>query len=625
MMSVQTRHQGRSANIGTESRTACENGRPSRQGDVGSVGHARLGIEHGSFRSSRLLRLVVRTTHCMGWIGLTSSCVIRVLKCACWCVYSSPYSGRAICRCKDAARALSRRLAHKNPKVVLLTFTLLDCCFKNAGQKFHFAAAGKDAAIADSIAAHASGKSGHTDPEVRASAASLLQELAIAFGPQRSSTPWTACFDRLSAAGVSFPSIDPATVTVYPVPQFAADPALLAARAAAVPPPLPGSSPLGLPPGLQSHAQRLAPAAMQAQAQQQQQHAYPAPPGMTGPSVGMGYPMGPAYGAATAGSGGRGGGYPPMPGYHQPQPMHRQAQPTGLAALPVEAQLAAVDSAFEKLRRDIGEVRRVIAQGAQEGVAGRTGPGAEVWLDAVDFCALSLPRLAALVEIGVQGVLDEGLFEECLAVNEGAARVAQAGQGGTDAAAAAAAQGESGRTYAELQDLVDFDKPRSAAAVAPPAAAAAVAGGDDLLGLSFSTGHAQSVVSGTGSASVAQVHDPFADMRGPGPTPAASVPVSALSPAATAPVPQVGAAEIGFDDFAPSTGSAAALPAGPAAGASAAADPFASLSSFDAPATAAAVAAAGGTGSSAVTSAEGGAAQAQKSSVEDEIDDLLKA
>jgi hypothetical protein len=106
----------------------------------------------------------------------------------------------------------------------------------------------------------------------------------------------------------------------------------------------------------------------------------------------------------------------------------------GAASAPSAASLAAVDSAWEKLRGDVAQTRAQAAAAAAilvRGPAGifavDAGAGADgkisfapALLDALDFCAQAAPRVRTLIDFGASArdvVMDEGLFESLLAVN----------------------------------------------------------------------------------------------------------------------------------------------------------------------------------------------------------------
>jgi hypothetical protein len=356
--------------------------------------------------------------------------------------------------------------------------TLLDACVKNGGPTFHAAAGTQDAAgCAAALAALASGRGGCAEPEPTAAAAALLRDLARAFALQADVLPFTRQYEALVAQGVRFPETNEERDEqgpVYPPPRpAAASPVLTAARAASALGPAPAQT-FGLPPGLSAGRR---PAAQQDHGPtpgtlgRQGAPLYYAPP--------MGYPGYPAHGAGHAGA-------PNLP--HQQYPYQHQ-QP------PLPFQLAALNSAFARLRTDLTAVRVRVATAARLAQAGLTGsrPTAGEWLDAVDICDAAVERLRPLIELGVAGVLDETLFEECLAVHEGAARVAEVGRGDLRAASAGqyetAPGGEDGVKYPQLDDLITFDAPpcsRAAsgggAVVVGAAAGVLVASVDDLIG-----------------------------------------------------------------------------------------------------------------------------------------------
>jgi hypothetical protein len=116
----------------------------------------------------------------------------------------------------------------------------------------------------------------------------------------------------------------------------------------------------------------------------------------------------------------------------QTQNSHSQLPLSSRSESDFASQIALVDGAFTKLRTDLAATRGVIARSAHMLVTGalfRTSSGSNVSanaqsiVDNVDFLGQLPPRLGALIEAGVGGVLDEDLFEECLAVNDAVARV----------------------------------------------------------------------------------------------------------------------------------------------------------------------------------------------------------
>ena len=159
----------------------------------------------------------------------------------------------------------------------------------------------------------------------------------------------------------------------------------------------------------------------------------------------------------------------------QTQNSHSQIPLSSRSESDFASQIALVDGAFTKLRTDLAATRGVIARSAHMLVTGalfRTSSGsnvsanAQTIVDNVDFLGQLPPRLGALIEAGVGGVLDEDLFEECLAVNDAVARVLEiAVPIVEEIETQAAAFGSSivsllpppTREYPALSDLTSFD------------------------------------------------------------------------------------------------------------------------------------------------------------------------
>jgi len=164
---------------------------------------------------------------------------------------------------------------------------------------------------------------------------------------------------------------------------------------------------------------------------------------------------------------------PQEPSSHMMLPMMMSAR--GSNEADVASQIALVDNAFAKLHSDLAATRGVIARSAQLLVSGslfRSNSGsnsssnAQSIVDNVDFLGQLPPRLGALIEAGVGGVLDEDLFEECLAVNDAVARIIEVALPLVDEIEAQAnAFGSStfsllpppSREFPALSDLVSFE------------------------------------------------------------------------------------------------------------------------------------------------------------------------
>lgn len=168
--------------------------------------------------------------------------------------------------------------------------------------------------------------------------------------------------------------------------------------------------------------------------------------------------------------------------------LHSQLPPSGMMSarrneVDVASQIALVDNAFAKLHSDLAATRGVIARSAQLLVSGflfrsesgsNSSSNAQSIVDNVDFLGQLPPRLGALIEAGVGGVLDEDLFEECLAVNDAVARVIEVAMPLVDEIEAQAISYGSttfsllplpAKVFPALSDLVSFDKKRQTAKV----------------------------------------------------------------------------------------------------------------------------------------------------------------
>jgi hypothetical protein len=168
--------------------------------------------------------------------------------------------------------------------------------------------------------------------------------------------------------------------------------------------------------------------------------------------------------------------------------LHAQLPPSGMMSarrneVDVASQIALVDNAFAKLHSDLAATRGVIARSAQLLVSGslfrsesgsNSSSNAQSIVDNVDFLGQLPPRLGALIEAGVGGVLDEDLFEECLAVNDAVARVIEVAMPLVDEIEAQAISYGSttfsllpppAKVFPALSDLVSFDKKKQTAKV----------------------------------------------------------------------------------------------------------------------------------------------------------------
>jgi hypothetical protein len=201
-----------------------------------------------------------------------------------------------------------------------------------------------------------------------------------------------------------------------------------------------------------------------------------------------------------------------------PAPARRAAAAADFAD--AAASVAALDAALARVRGELGAVRARVAAAARLLVDGAgAAPGAAPLLDAVDFLQQCVPRLAALVEACVAGVLaDEAFFDAVLSVHEAVARVLEVA-----APIAAAPPGSRAPAAApQLADLVDFDAgggapqqplpPRARAAASESksgrerdaaAAARRAAADDDMAGLFAPRSPQPAPAAGTAAAAAA--------------------------------------------------------------------------------------------------------------------------
>jgi hypothetical protein len=141
-----------------------------------------------------------------------------------------------------------------------------------------------------------------------------------------------------------------------------------------------------------------------------------------------------SYAAPAASAGRAAASAPPIQQQQpQPQPQRVPRQPEE----PLPAATARVMGELGSVRARVAEVARMLgaAAAAASGAAPASSSAPPVttsapFLDAVDFLAQCAPRLVDLVEAGVSGSMGaagagdaEALFEECLTVNDGVARV----------------------------------------------------------------------------------------------------------------------------------------------------------------------------------------------------------
>ncbi|XP_065851998.1 TOM1-like protein 6 isoform X2 [Euphorbia lathyris] len=116
---------------------------------------------------------------------------------------------------KDVVKALKKRLHHKNPKVQLLAFTLLETMVKNCGDYIHFQIAEKN--ILGEMVKIVKKK---TDMHVRNKVLVLLDSWQEAFGGPGGKHPqYYWAYEELRRSGVEFPqrSLDAAPIFTPPV------------------------------------------------------------------------------------------------------------------------------------------------------------------------------------------------------------------------------------------------------------------------------------------------------------------------------------------------------------------------------------------------------------------------
>lgn len=282
-----------------------------------------------------------------------------------------------------------------------LTFSILqvlDSCIKNGPSFFHVIAGSRDmASLLGVLAEQGYGMNGRpvvtkTD-DVAVMAATMLQELAIMFEAHIDNIiMFTPVYNSLRAKGtVQFPPVDKSKITriTYQIPP-------------------PSMIPMMVPPPGMVNSN-----------------------GMYGQQLPSNHSMSMVYPAATM--------YPPHHSSSSAQSLppshHHNKQPQ----LSLESQLAIVDSAFDKLRQDLLQVTTVVRNTAIQLVNGtyctintnNTANGSvvftEEFLDHMDMLQQVPPRLATLIEIGVSGILDEIVFEQCLGLNDSVSRLLEIG------------------------------------------------------------------------------------------------------------------------------------------------------------------------------------------------------
>ena len=222
-------------------------------------------------------------------------------------------------------------------------------------------------------------------------AASMLQELAIMFELQTDNIiMFTSVYNSLRNKGtVQFPNIDKSKITrISYQPPVSSNPVML------VPPPG-----MNVP--------------------------YPSPP--------QGIASYPYYAPQPS--------YYPQPSVSQPMsqhpPQHSHQHHPQQERLSLENQLALVDSVFDKLRHDLSTVTNTIRSVANKLINGtyctlnttvlsnnqRPVIFSEEFLDEIDMLQQIPVRLAKLIEIGIAGILDEHVFEQCLQINDSVSRL----------------------------------------------------------------------------------------------------------------------------------------------------------------------------------------------------------
>ncbi|KZV61820.1 ubiquitin binding protein [Peniophora sp. CONT] len=110
---------------------------------------------------------------------------------------------------KDAARALKRRLNHKNPNVQLLTLGLADVCVKNGGDHFLIEVASRE--FMDNLSSIL--RSPTVNGQVKTKLLRLIQNWALAFGQKPQLAYAGQVYKELKTSGFDFPPEDPASLS----------------------------------------------------------------------------------------------------------------------------------------------------------------------------------------------------------------------------------------------------------------------------------------------------------------------------------------------------------------------------------------------------------------------------
>ncbi|VDC07032.1 unnamed protein product [Peniophora sp. CBMAI 1063] len=110
---------------------------------------------------------------------------------------------------KDAARALKRRLNHKNPNVQLLALGLTDVCVKNGGDHFLVEVASRE--FMDNLSSLL--RSPSINGQVKSKLLRFIQNWALAFGQKPQLAYAGTVYRELKRDGFDFPPEDPASLS----------------------------------------------------------------------------------------------------------------------------------------------------------------------------------------------------------------------------------------------------------------------------------------------------------------------------------------------------------------------------------------------------------------------------
>ncbi|KAG6693260.1 hypothetical protein I3842_10G160400 [Carya illinoinensis] len=132
-----------------------------------------------------------------------------------FCRFSDEYMFNLLRQAKDVMKAVKKRLQHKNPKVQLLSLTLLETMVKNCGDNVHFQVAEKK--ILEEMIKIVKKKA---DMQVREKILVLIDSWQEAFGGSGGKHPqYYMAYEELRHSGVEFPqrSLDAAPIFTLPV------------------------------------------------------------------------------------------------------------------------------------------------------------------------------------------------------------------------------------------------------------------------------------------------------------------------------------------------------------------------------------------------------------------------